>query len=115
MAVESSRHCVCSVACFPLLSDRLQRLTGLSESSSASAQAAQAGSQTKGVVSLAHSLLFGCLWQQDPNNLDMWLCLKKKKTGNGTQSRSLGHSVGGRAAVSSGTARFFPPFFLKIT
>lgn len=79
MAVESSRHCVCSVACFPLLSDRLQRLTGLSESSSASAQAAQAGSQTKGVVSLAHSLLFGCLWQQDPNNLDMWLCLKKKK------------------------------------
>lgn len=113
MAVESSRHCVCSVACFPLVSDRLQRLTGLSESSSASAQA---GSQTKGVVSLAHSLLFGCLRQQDPNNLDMWLYLKKKKkTGNGTQSRSLGHSVGGRAAVSSGIVCFFPPFFLKIT
>lgn len=69
---------MCSVACFPLLSDRLQRLTGLSESSSASAQA---GSQTKGVVSLAHSLLFGCLRQQDPNNLDMWLYLKKKKLG----------------------------------
>lgn len=88
MAVESSRHCVCSVACFPLLSDRLQRLTGLSESSSASAQAAQAGSQTKGVVSLAHSLLFGCLWQQDPNNLDMWLCLKKKKKKLGMEPKA---------------------------
>lgn len=90
MAVESSRHCVCSVACFPLLSDRLQRLTGLSESSSASAQAAQAGSQTKGVVSLAHSLLFGCLWQQDPNNLDMWLCLKKKKNWEWNPKQELG-------------------------
>jgi hypothetical protein len=48
--------------------------TGLSESSPA---LAQADSQTQGVVSLAHSLLFGCLWQQDPNNLDMWLYKKK--------------------------------------
>lgn len=47
--------------------------SGLSESSTAWAQA---GSQTQGVVSLAHSLLFGCHWQQDPNNLDM--CLYKK-------------------------------------
>lgn len=70
---------MCSMASFPLVSDRRQGLTdrGLSESSLASGQAAQAGSQTKGVVSLAQSLLFGCLWQQDPNNLDMWLYLKK--------------------------------------
>lgn len=47
---------------------------GLSESSPAWAQA---GSQTQGVVSLAHSLLFGCLRQQDPNNLNMWLYKKK--------------------------------------
>lgn len=46
---------------------------GLSESSIAFAQA---GLETQGVVSLAHSLLFGCLWQQDPNNLNM--CLYKK-------------------------------------
>lgn len=46
-------------------------------------------SETQGVVSLAHTLLFGCLWQQDPNNLDMCL-YKKKNTGNGTQSGSLG-------------------------
>lgn len=45
----------------------------LSESSPA---LAEAGSETQGVVSLAHSLLFGCLWQRDPNNLDM--CLYKK-------------------------------------
>lgn len=35
----------------------------------------EAWSEAQGVVSLAHALLFGRLWQQDPNNLDMCLCI----------------------------------------
>lgn len=43
----------------------------------------EAGSETQGAVSLAHTLLFGCLWQQDPNKLDMCLYKKKKRLGMG--------------------------------
>lgn len=82
---------------------------GLSESSTAWTQA---GSQTQGVVSLAHSLLFGYHWQQDPNNLDMWLY--KKNLGMEPKVGIWGHSVGGRAAVSSRQLLiYFPSFFLS--
>lgn len=48
----------------------------------------EAGSETLGAVSLAHTLLFGCLWQQDPNNLDM--CLYKKKNWEWDPKREFG-------------------------
>lgn len=60
------------------------------------------------MVSLAHSLLFGCPWQQDPNNLDM--CLYKKTWARRAlwESGAGGGGRAGRAAVSSGGRRPSP-------
>lgn len=58
----------------------------LSESSPA---LAEAGSETQGVVSLAHSLLFGCLWQRDPNNSDMCLYKKNREWDPKWESRTV--------------------------